>query len=348
MKRVAVVLVNYHDYAKRFLDDCRQSLLKQNYKQELINFYVVDNDSSEETYNYLSSEFPEAKILRRKDGNFSAANNLAFYEAINDGCEYLVTVNMDTVMDESWLKELVVALDQNPEVAMAQSKILLYNHKNKINTLGNKLNYLGFGYTGSYLENDRDIDGYPSISGYASGCSFIVKSEVFKKIGGWNEEFFMYHDDIEFSLKIKTAGYRIVLAPKSVIFHKYEFSRSMKMFYYMERNRYLTLLIFASKKYLGLIFLPLLAIELGMLFKSFFDKSLKARLRVCMYFLRPRTWVKIKKERRRIKEYRKVSFSKLSKDFSSKIEFQEINTPLMRFFVNPFMKFFWFFIKKLV
>jgi hypothetical protein len=67
-----------------------------------------------------------------------------------------------------------------------------------------------------------------------------------------------------------------------------------------------------------------------------------------MYFLKPQTWIKIKKERRNINKYRKLSFSKLSKDFSSKIEFQEINTPLMRFFVNPFMNSFWFFIKKLI
>ncbi|MDA3802314.1 MAG: glycosyltransferase family 2 protein [Patescibacteria group bacterium] len=348
MKKVAVVLVNYHDYAKRFLNDCRQSLLRQDYDKELIDFYVVDNDSSEETFNYLKKEFPEAKILRRKDGNYSAANNLGFQEAIANGCQYLITANMDTQMDENWLKELVRALEQNPEVAVAQSKILLYKKSDRINSLGNNINYLGFGYTDGYFDKNREINGYPNIKGYASGCSFIVKSEVFKMIGGWNEEYYMYHDDVEFSLKIKTAGYKIVLAPKSVMFHKYEFSRSMKMFYFMEKNRYLTLLIFASKKYLSLIFLPLFAIELGMLFKSFFDKSLKARLKVYMYFLKPQTWIKIKKERRKIKEYRKVSFSQLSKDFTSKIEFQEIDSPLMKIFVNPFMKFFWFFIKKLV
>ena len=352
MSKVAVILVNYHDYAKRFLSECRQSLLKQNYNQENINYYVVDNDSSEESFNYLTKEFPEAKILRRDDGNYSAANNLGFNQAINDSCHYLITVNMDTVMDENWLTELVKAMKSSPDIGIAQSKVLLYSsfkEENKvINTLGNKLNYLGFGFTGNYGEKDRGENRYRNIKGYASGCSFITTADIFKKIGSWNEEYYMYHDDVEFSLKIKLAGYRIILAPKSIIYHKYEFLRSIKMFYFMERNRYLTLFIFAHKKYLFLISLPLFLIEIGMFVKSFIDKSFKQRIKIYLYFAKFSTWEKIRAERKKIKIFKKASFSSLSKDFSSAIEFSEIESPLFKYFVNPFLRFFWFIVKPFI
>ncbi len=352
MSKVAVVLVNYHDYAKRFLAECRQSLLAQNYDQKMINYYVVDNDSSEDSFDYLKKNFPEAKILRRNDGNYSAANNFGFNEAIKDNCQYLITVNMDTVMDKNWLSELVKAIKTSPDIGIVQSKILLYSSlkekRNIINTLGNKLNYLGFGFTGSYGKEDREDNEYRNIEGYASGCSFITTADIFKKIGAWNEEYYMYHDDVEFSLKIKLAGYRIILAPRSVVYHKYEFSRSIKMFYFMERNRYLTLFIFADKKYLGLIFLPLFLIEIGMLVKSFFDKTFKQRIKLYLYFLRPASWRNIREERKKIRAIKNKSFSSLSKDFSSSIEFAEISSPLFKYFVNPFLRFFWFIIKPLV
>lgn len=87
---------------------------------------------------------------------------------------------------------------------------------------------------------------------------------MFTKIGGYNEEYYMYHDDLEISLKVKLAGYKIILAPRSVIYHQYEFSRSTKMIYYMERNRYLTIMTFYPAYLVFLIILPCIIMDLGM------------------------------------------------------------------------------------
>ncbi len=116
----------------------------------------------------------------------------------------------------------------------------------------------------------------------------------------------------------------------------------------MERNRYLTLFIFANKKYLFLILLPLFLIEIGMFVKSFVDKSFKQRIKLYLYFLKFSTWKKIREERKKIEVFKKVSFSSLSKDFSSAIEFSEIESLLFKYFVNPFLRFFWFIIKPFV
>jgi hypothetical protein len=354
LKKVAVVLVNYHDYAERFLSACRDSLRTQTYPRDSFKVYIIDNDSSSETIKYLQDNYPEAVILPRANGNYCAANNLGFKEAIKDGAQYLVTVNMDTVMDKNWLAELVAALDNNPSAGIAQSKILLYpkteieKNNPKINSLGNVIQFLGFGFTDSYGEPDREIAGYPEILGYASGCSFIVRREVFAHIGGWNEEYYMYHDDLEFSLKAKLSGYKVILAPQSIIFHRYEFSRSVKMFYYMERNRYLTLLTFASQKYLALIFLPAFFMDLGMFFFAFFSGRSKEELKIYAYFVKAKNSYKIRAEREFIKEISVVPFAKIATGFRGKIEFQEIANPILSYLVNPLLNVYFKLIKRLI
>lgn len=353
-KKIAVVLVNYHDYAERFLGACRNSLRRQSYGRDSFEVYIVDNDSSEETFTYLKNEYPEAKILIRNDGNYSAANNLGFKEGIKDGADYLVALNMDTEVEPDFLLELAKALENNSEAGLVQAKILLYPKTEaeklnpKINSLGNIIHYLGFGFTDGYGQPNFETNDYLEIKGYASGCAFIIRKEVLESVGGLNEDFYMYHDDIELSLKVKLLGYKIILAPKAIVFHKYEFSRSIRMFYYMERNRYLTLFIFASKKYLALIFLPLLFMDIAMFFFSLLSGRFKELLKIYGYFLKAKNIDKIIKSRQEVKAFSKLKFSDIAKNFRAKIEFQEISNPILKYIVNPLMSVYWFLIKKFI
>lgn len=360
-KKIGIVLINYQDYAARFLEPCRDSLCRQSYPQELVRVYIVDNASTKETADYLKSVYPEAEILPRPDGNYAAANNLGFKVALQDGCQYVVSANMDTEMEVDWLKELVLALDNNPQAGLAQSKVLLYPRnelekiKPRINSYGNLIHFLGFGFTSGYNQEDDDSGDnlYPSIKGYASGCSFIARREVLEAInvedlGYYNEEYYMYHDDLEISLKVKLAGYQIILAPRSRIFHKYEFTRSTRMIYYMERNRYLTMLIFYPKFLLVLIALPALVMDIGMVFYAFLGGWIKEELKIYQYFFKSATYDKIAQERERVKKISKTSFNSLAHNFVGKIEFQEIANPILSYIVNPLMNLYWRLIKKII
>jgi len=353
-KKVGIILINYKDYAERFLAPCRDSLRRQNYPVELASIYIVDNASTPESFKYLKDNYPEAAILVRDDGNYAAANNLGFKEAIKDGCEYLVTVNMDTEMEPSWLSELVLALENNPAAGIAQSKILLFPKTEtekiqpKINSLGNVIHFLGFGFTSGYGELDHEIPGYPEIKGYASGCSFIIRREVLDKIGGYNEEYYMYHDDLELSLKVKLAGYQVILAPRSIIYHKYEFKRSTKMIYYMERNRYLTLMTFYPAWLLILIGLPGVIMDIGMLFFSIVRGWFKEELKIYAYFFHFKNYDKILAERKKIEAFKIKSFPKLAKNFSGKIEFAEIANPILKYLVNPLLNLYWQIVRRII
>lgn len=353
-KKVGIILVNYKDYAEKFLSACLDSWRAQSYPSNDRQIYIVDNASSEKSLSYLRTACPEAVILPREDGNYAAANNFGFKRAISDGCQYVVTVNMDTEMAADWLLELVRALDENPSAGIAQSKIMLYPRNEeeqkdpRINSLGNVIHFLGFGFTDGYGEADREISGYPEIAGYASGCSFIIRSELFEKIGGYNEEFYMYHDDIELSLKVKLSGQKIILAPRSVIFHKYEFSRSVGMLYYMERNRYLTLLTFFPKSYLLLVGLPAFIMDCGMFLYSLVNGWFKTELKIYAYFSSWKNYVKIEQEKEKIKKISVIPFSAIARNFSGRIEFQEIANPILEYVVNPLFDLYWRLAKRII
>ena len=354
MKKVGIILVNFKDYAHKFLSEFRDGLLVQDYPREFVNYYMVDNASSEASRRYLSENFPESVIVPRKDGNYAMANNEGAKKAFEDGCEYIIIVNIDTALDKFWLSELVKALEENEEAGIAQSKILLYPKARdevvnpKINTLGNIMHFLGFGFTSNYNEKDGNIEGYPEIKGYASGCSFIIRKEVFEGIGGYDEEYYMYHDDIEVSWKTKLLGYKIVLAPKSIISHKYEFSRSIRMLYYMERNRYLVMLQFYSIPILILIMPAIIIMELGMWFFSIVNSWLGTKAKVSFYFLNPMVWFKIFKKRRFLARIRKVREKNIIKYFEGRVLFQEISNPVLKYIANPLLSLYWKFIKIII
>ena len=120
------------------------------------------------------------------------------------------------------------------------------------------------------------------------------------------------------------------------------------MIYYMERNRYLTMLIFYPKFLLALIALPALVMDIGMVLYAFLGGWIKEELKIYQYFFKSATYDKIAQERERVKKISKISFNYLAHNFVGKIEFQEIANPILSYIVNPLMNLYWRLIKKII
>ncbi len=351
MPKVGVILVNYKTYANRFLEECRDTLRTQDFPSTDLRVYIVDNAASPETDAYLRATYPEAVIIPRADGNYSAANNAGIARARSDGATHLVIANMDTHFTTSWLRELVHALDSDPALGIVQSKVLLYPQTPaewsapKINTLGNIMHYLGFGFTSHYQELERPDSSFTHhlipIDGYASGCSLIIRDNTLDRIGGYDEEYYMYHDDVELSWRAKLAGYKLALAPKSVLYHKYEFGRSIMMLYYMERNRYLVMLTYYKPQTLLLLSPAIIGMELGMWYAAITGGWVNTKWRVTKYFLTPLVWKQILAKRGEVTKLRTVSEHAVLKTFVGEVLFQEIMSPLLKYLVNPCFNFYW-------
>lgn len=357
MKKVGIVLINYGDYAQRFLIPCRDSLRTQNYPKESVNIYLIDNASSAESLSYLKKTYPEAIIIPRGDGNYCAASNLGFEKAISDSCEYLIALNMDTELSEYWLSNLVSALENNPDAGIAQSLIYLEpkneleKNSPRINTGGNIINFIFFGFTSFYgktlKESKIDLNSYPEIS-YPSGCSFIARKEVFQSAGPYNEDYFMYHDDLSFGLKTRLNGWKVILAPQSTLFHKYKFGRNKKNFYYLERNRHLSYRAFYSSRAKILLSPIFVLMDFGVLVFSFFGGWGGVKLKLYQELFSFKFSRIVGRERDDFKRVTNVSVENISSSFAGTVKFAEIDNFVLRYLVNPISSCYWRIIKKII
>ncbi|MEK7211490.1 MAG: glycosyltransferase family 2 protein [Patescibacteria group bacterium] len=386
--KVGIILINYKDYAKRFLSDCRDGLELLDYPKDKYIVYIVDNATSEETQNYLRDEYPEAVVLPNAgNAGWAGGNNVGIARAMADGCEDVVFLNVDVIVEREWLRELVLAAYSDEKIGIVQSKILLhpvnpvrermsceclddgiksssklfFNRQQdrvsfsngvkdipRINSLGNDIHFLMFGFCRGYGEPDSDADLSVKDIPYASGSSMYVKGEVVKKIGMCDENFFMYHDDFDFCLRAKLMGFRLVVAPKSRMRHKYEFNRSVRQVYFMERNRLICLLYFYKWPTLALIFPALLAYEFGILFFSIKNGYAMAKLASWGFFFSRKNLKKILSKRRKIQSSRQISDREMSANFVGIIGFQEINNHLNKYFANPVFNLYWKITRKII
>jgi GT2 family glycosyltransferase len=351
MKKTAIIMINYKNYASKFLEDSITSLKNQTYPFKL---FIVDNSSSENSRTYIKKIAPDAEIIinegekiNKGNNGYALGNNQGFRSAILQNFDYVVASNMDTVFDKDWLKNLVQTAEENAQAGAVQAKILMYKDKNKINSTGNKIHFLGFGYCEDYGVKNYEIKETKEIN-YASGCSVLYKTEILKKIGMYDEDFFMYHEDTDLSWRIWQAGYKVILAPNSIVYHKYEFNRSIMQFYFMERNRFLTILTNYKIKTLFLIFPAFLLMELGLFGFSIKNKTYKTKLRVYCYFINPANWIKLHKSRTTKQKHRKIKDQEIVKKFTGKLEFQEVENPILKYIANPFFNLYWTLAKQLI
>ena len=197
--------------------------------------------------------------------------------------------------EPGWLEPLVSALREDPTIGRHSRLILLYPETHLINSRGNALHYLGFGFTRDYRQP------LPELFVEANGVRVFwlgtggILIDAALQIGLFDESYFMYHEDTDLSWRLRSAGYHTIVVPRSRATHEYEFSRSIKKFYFIERNRLLTLFRNYEARTLFLI-LPMLAFWEEVYFcircwEVFFYKkpSAKAKRSPCMdIFLNPK------------------------------------------------------------
>jgi len=347
-KKVAIIISpNYKDYAEKYLKDCINSIRKQDYKGE-IKIFITDNETNVNSFEFLSKIIPEAElILNKNNDGFAKGNNDAMRLAIQQDFDYIILFNMDTVVERNCVSEMVLAIESDKNIGAVQARLMLWNKKNKINSLGNSTHFLGFGYCDGYNnEWNNQIDKIKNIF-YPSGAGVLLKSEVLKKIGLFDEKFWMYNEDQDLGWRIWLTGYRCVLAPKAIVYHKYEFAKSIKQYYWMDRNRIISMLKNYHFLTLLLIFPIFIIMELGLFLFSIKTGWFKEKIKVWKYFLIPTNLFYIFKNRKQTQKLRKIKDKKIAKMITGKIWYQEIDDWKLRF-INPIFDLYWYLLKKII
>ena len=178
-----------------------------------------------------------------------------------------------------------------------------------------------------------------------------MRADLLKQFGLWDSDFFMYHEDLEYCFRLKIAGFKSVLVKDSIFYHKYQFSRSIGKFYWMERNRYGVMLMFFRWPTLLLLLPMALILEIGLWLFAFKGGWWRERVKVYKYWLKLDSWKLWLKKRKYIQSIRKIRDRDLLKTAVAGIYFQEksVENPLLKYLGNPVMAiYYWIFVRGLI
>lgn len=263
---ISIIVVNY-DTAKITLE-CLNSLLNLDRDEFNYHVIVVDNGSLEPFK--LPKKYPESQFELIKTENnigFTGGNNLAISHAIkSQNSDYLLLLNSDTVVTPSFLKYLYLAI-QGDERGVAVSKIYFeknYEYHKSSYSMAEKGRVIWFAggtidwpnltaFHRGVDEVDRGQFDHLTETEFATGCCMLIKREVIEEVGILDKRYFLYLEDLDYSLRAKRKGYRTVFCPQSIIYHKNAGSSggagSDLHLYYQTRNRLFFFLRYARLKH---------------------------------------------------------------------------------------------------
>jgi len=228
----SIIIVTYN--SENWIVNCLNSLTCQEYENDF-EIVVVDNGSCDQTCILVKTRFPEINLIESSNNGFGAGNNLGAKKALG---KFLVFVNPDTMADPRWLHELIKPLHKTGIVTT--SKIVLMQDPKLINTCGNTLHFTGLGFVNKYLENASDYHSNFEVDGI-SGAAFAMRKTDYECLGGFDEDFFMYMEDVELSWRIKSAGISIICAANSIVQHNYNLKVGPDKIFALEKGRFFIL-----------------------------------------------------------------------------------------------------------
>jgi GT2 family glycosyltransferase len=223
MVNASVILINYNNS-----DDtvkCIQSIPVNNYIRNII---IIDNHSKEsdirQLENYLIKGRPGTVLLKNNENvGFGKGCNRAFkYLMENDDGEYILVLNNDTIVKPGAIEKMLEVLAADKKVAIAVPRIVYFDDPSKVWYAGGEVNwYKGLPKIYGYGENASSMEAMQSrYVTFATGCAMLIRSSVLRELGGFHPSFFLYVEDLEFSLRCTQAGWQLIYVPEALIEHK--------------------------------------------------------------------------------------------------------------------------------
>lgn len=215
--KVFIVLLNWNGCRDTSL--CLDSLSFLE-KSDLFSKFiiVVDNGSSDDSVSVLgelNKKFDFILLKSSENLGFSGGNNIGIQYALNNKADFIWLLNNDTIVDEKSLQEMVTLMLANHKVGVVGSSIFFMDSPHELQSFGGGKIYGVSGHTRNYISEvpDNKID-------YLTGCSLLVRREVFESVGLLNDDYFFLWEDVEFSQKVKKYGWCLSVASKSLVYHK--------------------------------------------------------------------------------------------------------------------------------
>lgn len=249
--KVSIILLNYNN--EHFTVDCLKSLEHVTYPN--IEPIVVDNGSKPESIAAVRAAANSSVVILESGKNlgFTGGNNFGLKYALENKADYIILLNNDTIVAPDMFDILVDTMEKDPTIGVTGPMIYYYDAPELIWSVGGKINWNNCN-TSMLGLNEEDKGQYgeiPQPTDFVTGCALLARREVWEKVGGLDENFFIYYEETEWCVRASRAGYKIVYVPNAMMWHKIGLdarATTPRVYYYMTRNR----LLFASKTKAGL------------------------------------------------------------------------------------------------
>lgn len=227
--KVSVIIVNYN--TGPLTGACVESLLKQELSSEL-EIIVVDNASQDESVSFLRSDWPEITVIANKENlGLAAGVNTGLKQA---GGQYYLVLNPDIIALPGAMEHMVKYLQENPSVGIVGGKLLSPNGRLQYScfrfytpmTILQRRTWLGktkFGRKGvaRFLMKDYDHETIRDVDWLMGSC-LMLRAAAVRQVGGMDERFFLYFEDVDWCRRMGEAGWRVVYLPSSEFSHYYQ------------------------------------------------------------------------------------------------------------------------------
>lgn len=211
---VAVVIVNYNSGS--LLRRCLEHLSRQTLKPDQI--VIVDNNSQDEETNALLNELSNAQVIRSSvNVGFGAAVNLGVNTL--SGVDYVCSLNPDAFVTESWLEHLVAAAAAHPEYGSFASLTLMDEMRDMVDGAGDELHVSGLHWRRFHGFRLADMQLQPTPQFSACAAAALYRIDAFLQVGGFDESFFMYGEDVDIGFRLQLAGYPCLFVPDAIAYH---------------------------------------------------------------------------------------------------------------------------------
>jgi GT2 family glycosyltransferase len=214
---VCLVVLNWNGYADT--DECLVSLAQTNYPNYRI--MVLDNGSTDDSPHQIARHHPEAELIRcEKNKGIAAGYNAGIQAALARGAEYVVVMNNDLIFAPDFLTEMVTVAEEWPDCGVVMPKIYYYNDPDVIWSVGGRPRWFA---SNILLRGRQQQDGArwqkTEVIELAPSCCLLITRDVATQVE-FDEDYFFYFDDWDFSMQVRRTGWQIIFAPEAHVWHK--------------------------------------------------------------------------------------------------------------------------------
>jgi len=214
--KVVIIVLNWN--GKQDTTECLRSLREVHYSN--LDIIVVDNASEDCSQQHFRESFPEVTLIENSENlGFTGGFNVGVQKAIEQGADYVLCLNNDTVVDKDIIKELVIVGEERTNAAGLCPKEYDYYSPNKIVYAGGRIGFIG-GKNYGYGELDRGQYNEIKETQMLCGAAMMLKTKALLDIGFFDPDYFYNTEDKDLALRLMKRGYKLIFVPRAKLWHK--------------------------------------------------------------------------------------------------------------------------------